>query len=44
MKSYAVVIPGPIEAKILDQARYIAVEGQSPLNAARWLDRVLSAG
>lgn len=43
MKSYTVVIPGPIEAKVLEQARYIAVEGQSPLNAGRWLDRVLLA-
>jgi hypothetical protein len=43
MKSCTVVIPGPIEPKILEQARYIAVEDQSPLNAARWPDRVLSA-
>jgi plasmid stabilization system protein ParE len=43
VKSYTVLIPGPIEAKILEQARYIAVEGQSPLNAGCWLDRVLSA-
>lgn len=41
MKVYAVAIPSSVEAKILEQARYIAVDGGSPLNAARWLERVL---
>jgi plasmid stabilization system protein ParE len=43
MKKYAVVIPEHVAAKLREQARYIAVDGKSPLNAARWLERVLDA-
>lgn len=38
-----VVITEQALARIEEQARYIAIEGQAPLNAARWLSRVLAA-
>ena len=41
--SYRVLITLAARAKILEQARYIAVDGQSPVNAARWLERVFDA-
>ena len=41
--SYAVRITPEAEASILEQARYIAVDQQAPLNAARWLSRVYDA-
>lgn len=40
---YRVVITEQALARIGEQARYIAIEGQAPLNAARWLSRVLAA-
>lgn len=43
MKTYRVVITDAAFARIREQARYIAVEGQAPLNAERWLSRVLAA-
>jgi len=41
--SYRVLITAPARAKILEQGRYIAVDRQAPLNAARWLERVFDA-
>jgi len=41
--TYRVVITDEARARILEQARYIAVEAQAPLNAARWLTRVFEA-
>jgi len=41
--SYRVVITPSARAKIFEQARYIAVDCQSPHNAARWLERVFDA-
>lgn len=38
--SYAVEITETAERAILDQARYIAIEGRAPENARRWLERV----
>lgn len=40
---YRVRITAAAEARIFEQARYIAVERQSPINAARWLERMLEA-
>jgi toxin ParE1/3/4 len=41
--SYRVLITAAARAKILEQARYIAVDCEAPLNAERWLERVLDA-
>jgi len=41
--NYRVIITDQALARIDEQTRYIAVEGQAPLNAARWLSRVLAA-
>ena len=41
--SYRVIITPPAQAQILEQGRYIAVDRQAPLNAARWLERVFDA-
>lgn len=43
MKSYRVVIPDMIAAKVQEQARNIAVKGKAPLNALRWLERITTA-
>jgi plasmid stabilization system protein ParE len=43
MKSYRVMMPERVAMKIREQARYITEEAASPLNAARWLERVLEA-
>ena len=40
---YRVVITEQALARIEEQTRCIAIEGQAPLNAARWLSRVLAA-
>lgn len=40
---YLVVITEAVERTILEQARFIAVECESPRNAARWLDSILGA-
>ena len=41
--TYAVRLTDQTRAAIRAQARYIAVDGHAPLNAARWLDRVMDA-
>jgi toxin ParE1/3/4 len=41
--SYRVLITPPARAKILEQARYIAVDCQAPHNGQRWLERVFDA-
>jgi len=41
--SYRVLITRPAYSQILEQARYIAVDCHAPLNAARWLQRLLEA-
>jgi len=41
--SYHVIVADPAFELILEQARYIAIEQQAPLNAARWLERVFDA-
>lgn len=41
--TYRVRITADAEAAILDQARYIAVDCDAPINAARWLNRILNA-
>jgi len=38
-----VKITADAEASIREQARYIAIDEQAPLNAARWLERVYAA-
>lgn len=43
MKLYTVFITEPAYAKIREQARYIAIESHAPLNAERWLERVIAA-
>lgn len=40
---YRVIITDQALRRIEEQARYIAEEGHAPLNAARWLSRVLAA-
>ena len=40
---FRVVITDQALKYIEEQANYIAVEGQSPLNAKRWLSRVMAA-
>lgn len=40
---YRVVITDQALGRIEEQARYIAEVGHAPLNAARWLSRVLAA-
>jgi plasmid stabilization system protein ParE len=41
--SFSVLITPLARAKILDQARYIAVDCKAPFNAERWLERVFDA-
>ncbi len=41
--SYRVIITDQALARIDEQTAYIAVEAEAPLNAARWLSRVLAA-
>ena len=41
--SYRVLITPSARAQILEQGRYIGVDRQAPLNAARWLERVFDA-
>ena len=41
--SYRVLITPRAEAAILDQARHIAIDRHSPLNATRWLHNILDA-
>ena len=40
---YSVEITQTAERAILEQARYIAVEGKAPENARRWLEGVWAA-
>jgi plasmid stabilization system protein ParE len=39
-KLYAVLVTATAQAAIREQVHYIAVDQQSPQNAAEWLDRV----
>lgn len=41
--TYRVIITEQALARIDEQTAYIAVDGTAPLNAARWLSRVLAA-
>ena len=41
--TYTVRITPAAEASIRGQARYIAIDEQAPLNAARWLQRIDAA-
>lgn len=41
--TYTVRITPDAEASIGAQARYIAIDEQAPLNAARWLERIYAA-
>jgi plasmid stabilization system protein ParE len=41
--SYRVLVTPTTRAQIFEQARYIAVDRQAPLNAARWLEQVFTA-
>ena len=41
--TYSVRITPAAEASIREQARYIAIDEQAPLNAARWLKRIYDA-
>jgi plasmid stabilization system protein ParE len=41
--NFRVIIAATALARIDEQARFIAVEAQAPLNAARWLGRVFAA-
>lgn len=41
--TYRVDLTEEAWSKIRDQARYIAEEAQAPLNAGRWLSRILEA-
>lgn len=43
MSEFSVEITDAALAAIADQARYIAIECQAPLNAQRWLERVWDA-
>lgn len=42
-RTYAVVTTDTADAAIREQARYIAIDQQSPQNAAAWLERVWAA-
>ncbi|MFN5945906.1 MAG: hypothetical protein ACK5ZG_13570 [Phycisphaerae bacterium] len=41
--TYRVVVPAEVELAIVAHAEYIAVQGGSSQNAARWIDAVESA-
>ena len=41
--TYTVELTATAESSILEQAQYIAIEGQAPENARRWLERVWDA-
>lgn len=41
--TYRVLVTPTARSQLLEQARYIAVDCQAPLNAARWLERIFSA-
>lgn len=43
MTRYAVEVTEAALEAVEEHVRYIAVEAQAPLNAARWLDRILGA-
>jgi plasmid stabilization system protein ParE len=43
MKGYAVEVTASALDAIAEQARYIAVDAQAPLNAARWLEAIWDA-
>ena len=41
--TYEVIITDPAFALIAQQTRYVAIDQNAPINAARWLDRILKA-
>ena len=43
MRRYAVEVTASALDAIAEQARYIAVDAQAPLNAARWLEAIWDA-